>query len=93
MAEYVPRIILKRDHKSLSLWKTIIEKIEIKLSTWSSCYTSKDGRLSLIQVATLSNLLHHYMSLFEIPQKNGYEYRKIRNFCGKIVHTLSDGIS
>ena len=59
---------LKGNHKFFSFWKIIIEKIERRLSTWSSRYTSKGGRLTLKQ-ATLSNLPNYYMSLFEMPQK------------------------
>ena len=56
------------NQKSFSFWKIIIEKIERRLSTRSSHYTSKGGRLTLIQ-ATLSNFPTYYMSLFEMPQK------------------------
>ena len=39
---------LKENHKFFSLRKVIIEKLERWLSSWSSCFTSKGGRLTLI---------------------------------------------
>ena len=54
----------------------IIEKIERRLSTWSTCYTKKGERLTLIQ-ATLSNVPTYYMSLFEMPQKVAADIEKL----------------
>lgn len=62
------RLSLNRSLKSFSFWQIIIEKIERKLSTWSSHFTSKGRSLALIQ-ATLSNPPTYYMSLYGTPHK------------------------
>jgi len=79
---YVPRLSLKGNHKSFSLWKTVIEKIERRLSTWSSYYTSKGRRLTLIQ-ATLSNLPTYGMSLFKMPQNVASNIERLLNYLSK----------
>ena len=63
--------------------RLLLKKIERRLSTWSSCYTSKRERLTLIQ-ATLSTLPIYYMSLFEMPQKMASDVdRLFRNYLWK----------
>ena len=72
--------------------KTFLEKYERRLSTWSSRYTSKGGKLTLIQV-TLSNLPTYYIFLLEIPYKVATKIERLfRNYLWKNVHILSDEI-
>ena len=50
---------------------------------FGSCYTSKGGRLTLVQ-AILSNLLTYYMSLFEMPQKVAADIERLfKNYLWK----------
>ena len=53
-------------HKSPTIWKPILEKIECKLARWKKMYLSKGGRLTLLK-STLSSLPTYYLSLFTIP--------------------------
>lgn len=50
----------------LSLWKSIIDRIEKKLASWKGNLLSLGGRTTLIK-ASLSSLPLYYMSLFPIP--------------------------
>ena len=53
--------------KDLSIWNTVIEKMEIKkLARSKQMYLSKGDRLTMIK-STLSNLPAYYLSLFQIP--------------------------
>ena len=47
-----------------TLWDTVVERVEKKLSTWKAKYLSIGGRVTLIRSA-LSNLLVYYFSLFK----------------------------
>lgn len=53
-------------YKTLSVWNSILEKIERRLASWQSLYLSKGGRLTLLK-STLSSLPTYYLSLFTIP--------------------------
>ena len=53
-------------HKSPTIWKPILEKIECKLARWKKMYLSKGGRLTLLK-STLSSLPTYDLSLFTIP--------------------------
>ena len=49
-----------------SLWNTVVERVERKLSTWKANYLSIGGRVTLIKLV-LSNLLVYYFSIFKCP--------------------------
>ena len=51
-------------YKDLSIWNTVIEKMESKLSRWKRMHISKGGRLTLIK-STLSNIPTYYLSCFK----------------------------
>ena len=53
--------------KTASIWNSILEKMEKKLSGWKRLYLSKGGRLMLIK-STLSILPTYFLSLFTIPK-------------------------
>jgi hypothetical protein len=53
-------------YKSLSVWNTILEKIERRLASWQTLYLSKGGRLTLLK-SMLSSLRTYFLSLFTIP--------------------------
>jgi hypothetical protein len=53
-------------HKALSMWDSILEKIERRLAGWKKLYLSKGGRLTLLK-STLSSMPTYFMSLFPIP--------------------------
>ena len=51
--------------KTASIWNSILEKIEKKLSSWNRLYLSKGGRLTLLK-SIFSSLPTYYLSLFTI---------------------------
>lgn len=48
---------------SASLWNTVLERLEKKLSLWEANYLSFGGRITLIKAA-LANLPIYFMSIF-----------------------------
>jgi hypothetical protein len=66
--------------KALSIWNSIIEKMERRLAGWQRLYLSKGGRLTLLK-STLSSLPTYYLSLFTIPVSVAKRLEKLqRNF-------------
>ena len=66
--------------KTASIWNSILERMEKKLSDWKRLYLSKDGRLTLLK-STLSSLPTYYLSLFTIPKTVATRLERIqRNF-------------
>ena len=63
--------------KSKSIWDSILEKMERKLSGWQRIYLSKGGRITLIK-STLSSLPTYSMSLFPIPVSVALRIDKIK---------------
>ena len=64
--------------KATSIWIPIMEKMERKLSGWKRLYLSKEGRLILLNLSSLST---YYLSLFTIPKSMADRLEKIqRNF-------------
>ena len=53
-------------YKGLSVWNSVLEKIERRLAGWQTLYLSKGGRLTLLK-STLSSLPTYFLSLFTIP--------------------------
>ena len=69
-------------YKTTSIWNSILERMEKKLSGWKRLYLSKDGRLTLLK-STLSSLPTYYLSLFTIPKAVANRLERIqRNFLG-----------
>ena len=54
-------------YKTASIWNSILERMEKKLSSWKLLYLSKGGRLTLLK-STLSSLPTYYLSLFMVPK-------------------------
>ena len=50
-----------------SIWNSILERMEKKLSGWKQLYLSKGGRLTLLK-STFSRLLTYYLLLFSVPK-------------------------
>ena len=66
--------------KTASIWNSILEKMEKKLSGWKRLYLSKGGRLMLLK-STLSSLPTYSLSLFTIPKSVAARLESIqRNF-------------
>ena len=59
-------MLLGTPYKTASVWNSILERMEKKLSGWKRFYLSKGGRLTLVKI-TLSSLPTYYLSLFVIP--------------------------
>ena len=59
-------MLLGTPYKTASVWNSILERMEKKLSGWKRFYLSKGGRLTLVKI-TLSSLPMYYLSLFVIP--------------------------
>jgi hypothetical protein len=58
---------LGTSYKAKSIWHSVIEMIECRLSGWKkNMYLSKGGRVTLIK-SILSNLHMYIMSLFPLP--------------------------
>ena len=53
--------------KRMQTWKSIIEKVEKKLSSWKMKVLSKAGRLVLVKVV-LNCLQVYNLSLFLVPK-------------------------
>jgi hypothetical protein len=68
---------LGANFKSKSIWDSILEKMERKLSGWQRMYLSKGGRITLIK-STLSSLPTYFMSLFPIPVSMALRIDKIQ---------------
>ena len=64
-------------YKDLSIWNSILEKMERRLSGWKQLYLSKGGRLTLLK-STLSSLPIYLLSLFTIPQAVVVRLEKIQ---------------
>lgn len=62
--------------QAISIWDSIIEKMERKLSLWKHLYLSKGGRLTLLKI-TLSSLPTYYLSLFIVPKSVADRLEKI----------------
>jgi hypothetical protein len=62
-------------YKGLSVWNSILEKIERRLASWQTLYLSKGGRLTLLK-STLSSLPTYFLSLFTIPASVAQHNRK-----------------
>ncbi len=66
--------------KSTSIWNSIIEKMERRLTGWKRLYLSKGGRLTLLK-STLSSLPTFYLSFFTIPSSVAKRIEQLqRNF-------------
>ncbi|KAG2695985.1 hypothetical protein I3760_07G037500 [Carya illinoinensis] len=63
--------------RALSVWNTVIEKIEKRLVGWKRVYLSKGGRITLIK-STLSNLPTYFLSLFPIPASVAARIEKLQ---------------
>ena len=61
---------LGASHKSPTVWNSILEKFERKLTSWKKMYLFKGGRLTLLK-STLSSLPTYYLSLFYHPYTCG----------------------
>lgn len=57
---------LCRGNSPKSVWNTVVERIEKKLSTWKANYLSIGGRVTQI-LSALSNLPIYFLSLFKCP--------------------------
>uniref|UniRef100_A0A2N9I832 Protein kinase domain-containing protein n=1 Tax=Fagus sylvatica TaxID=28930 RepID=A0A2N9I832_FAGSY len=66
-------------YKGLSVWNSVLEKIERRLASWQTLYLSKGGRLTLLK-STLSSLPTYFWSLFTIPASVAREEKLQRNF-------------
>jgi hypothetical protein len=67
-------------YKGLSVWNSVLEKIERRLASWQTLYLSKGGRLTLLK-STLSSLPTYFLSLFTIPVSVAQRIEKLqRNF-------------
>ena len=67
-------------YKDPSIWNSILDKMERRLSGWKQLYLFKGGRLILLK-STLSSLPTYFLSLFTIPQAVAARLEKIqRNF-------------
>uniref|UniRef100_A0A2N9GH27 Reverse transcriptase domain-containing protein n=1 Tax=Fagus sylvatica TaxID=28930 RepID=A0A2N9GH27_FAGSY len=67
-------------YKGLSVWNSVLEKIERRLAGWQTLYLSKGGRLTLLK-STLSSLPTYFLSLFTIPASVAQRIEKLqRNF-------------
>lgn len=58
-------LLLWSTSKALSIWDTVIEKIECRLVEWKRFYLSKCGKITLIK-SDVSNLHTYFFSLFSI---------------------------
>ncbi|XP_015960748.1 uncharacterized protein LOC107484719 [Arachis duranensis] len=61
------RISLGENPRLVKTWKSIIEKVEEKLSMWKAKVLNKAGKLVLIK-SVLNSLLVYYLSLFKMPK-------------------------
>ena len=67
-------------YKTPSIWNSILERIEKKLSGWKRLYLSKGDRLTLLK-SILSSLPTYYVFLFTIPKAMAIRLERIqRNF-------------
>jgi hypothetical protein len=67
-------------YKGLSVWNSILEKIERRLASWQTLYLSKGGHLTLLK-NTLSSLPTYFLSLFTILVSVAQRIEKLqRNF-------------
>ena len=67
-------------YKGLSVWNSVVEKIEKLLASWQTLYLLKGGRLTLLK-STLSSLPTYFLSLFTIPASVAQRIEKLqRNF-------------
>jgi hypothetical protein len=53
---------LGSSYKSVTIWNSILEKMERRLAGWKRCYLSRRGRLTLLK-STLSIPPTYYLSL------------------------------
>jgi hypothetical protein len=67
-------------YNALSVWNSVLEKIEQRLASWQTLYLSKGGRLTLFK-STLASLPTYFLSLFTIPVSVAHRIEKLqRNF-------------
>ncbi len=76
-------------YKGLSVWNSVLEKIERRLASWQTLYLSKGGRLTLLK-STLSSLPTYFLSLFTISASVAQRIEKLkRNF---LLGGMGDGV-
>jgi hypothetical protein len=76
-------------YKGLSVWNSVLEKIERRLASWQTLYLLKGGRLTLLK-STLSSFPTYFLSLFTIPASVAQQIKKLqRNF---LWGGLGDGV-
>jgi hypothetical protein len=67
-------------YKALSVWNSVLKKIEQRLASWQTLYLSKGGRLTPLK-STLASLPTYFLSLFTIPVSVTHRIEKLqRNF-------------
>ena len=81
---------LGASYKAVSVWDSILEKMERRLAGWKKLYLSKGGRLTLLK-STLSSLPTYFLSLFTIPVSVAHRIEKLQRYFlwGVWVRSLS----
>uniref|UniRef100_A0A7N2MBU8 Uncharacterized protein n=1 Tax=Quercus lobata TaxID=97700 RepID=A0A7N2MBU8_QUELO len=66
--------------KDKAIWKSILERMERRLTSWKQLYLSKGDKITLIK-STLSSLPTYFLSLFPIPVDIAIRIERLqRNF-------------
>ena len=83
---------LGAQYKVLTIWNSVLEKIERRLASWQTLYLSKGGRLTLLK-STLASLPTYFLSLFTIPISVARESKSSKGtFLGEGWETLRSTI-
>lgn len=87
-----PSYPLEATSRTISIWDTVIRKIECRLASWKKLYFLEGGRINLIKSAVF-NRPTYFLSCFPIPTNVASRIEKLHHeFFGVVWEMTSNSI-